>query len=65
LIVEGGRVAGVATESSILRAPIVVCAAGAWSSLFLGNHGLRMPQISIDLAAARTRPTNLPEIPAL
>ncbi|MDA0704296.1 MAG: FAD-binding oxidoreductase [Proteobacteria bacterium] len=65
LMVEGGRVAGVVTESGVLRAPIVVCAAGAWSSLFLGNHGLRLPQIGIDLAAVRTRPTNLPEIPAL
>ncbi|MBT5415583.1 MAG: FAD-binding oxidoreductase, partial [Rhodospirillaceae bacterium] len=65
LAIEGGRVAGVVTERGILRAPIVICAAGAWSSLFLGNHGLRLPQIGIELAAVRTRPTNLSEIPAL
>ena len=65
LLTEGGRAAGVVTENGIVRAPVVVCAAGAWASLFLGNHGLRLPQIGIELAALRTRPTILPEIPAV
>ncbi len=47
LDMQAGRVAGVVTERGTVRAGAVVLAAGAWSSLFLGNHGVRLPQLSV------------------
>lgn len=42
-----GKVAGVITERGRVAAPSVVLAGGAWSGLFLGNHGVRIPQLSV------------------
>ena len=39
--VEGGRVAGVITEQGRIRAPEVVVAGGAWSSLLLRQQKRR------------------------
>ena len=56
LDLAGGRVAGVVTEHGRVRADAVVCAAGAWSSLFLANFGVRLPQLTLRSTVARTAP---------
>ena len=55
-----GRVAGVVTESGRVAAPRVVLAAGAWSALFLRNHGIDLPQLSVRSQVAATEP--LPDV---
>ena len=52
----GGRVLGVVTEKGPIRAPRVVCAAGAWSSYFNGNFGRAFPQLKVRTSVARTSP---------
>lgn len=44
---EGGRVAGVHTEKGHIKTKFVVIAGGAWSSLFAGNIGVRVPQLTL------------------
>ncbi len=44
---EGGRVAGVVTEMGTIRTQAVLCAGGAWSSLFCRHHGIRLAQASV------------------
>lgn len=44
---EAGKVAGVHTEKGYIKAKHVVIAGGAWSSLFAGNIGVRVPQLTI------------------
>jgi glycine/D-amino acid oxidase-like deaminating enzyme len=56
LDVEAGRVTGVVTEAGTVRAQSVVVAAGAWSSLFVGNLGVRLPQLTVRSTVARTAP---------
>ena len=51
-----GRVAGVVTEHGRVRTNAVVCAAGAWSTRFLGNLGVALPQLSARATVARTAP---------
>lgn len=53
---EAGRVSGVVTESGRIRASSVVCAAGAWSSLFAGNLDIKLPQLTVRGTVARTAP---------
>ncbi|WP_159993251.1 FAD-binding oxidoreductase [Roseomonas sp. 18066] len=43
----GGRVSGVFTERGLIRAPVVLLAAGAWSSMFLRRHDIDLPQSSV------------------
>jgi glycine/D-amino acid oxidase-like deaminating enzyme len=47
LDIVGGRVAAVVTEQGIIRTQAVLCAGGAWSSLFCRRHGLRLPQAGV------------------
>jgi glycine/D-amino acid oxidase-like deaminating enzyme len=56
LDVAAGRVAGVVTEQGRVRANAVVCAAGAWSTRFLGNFGIDLPQLAARATVARTAP---------
>ena len=49
-----GRVDGVVTEAGRVRAQAVVCAGGAWSSLFAGNLGIHLPQLTVRATVART-----------
>ncbi|WP_199224755.1 NAD(P)/FAD-dependent oxidoreductase [Falsochrobactrum shanghaiense] len=56
LDVAGGRVQGVITEKGMVRCERVVVAAGAWSSLFLAAHGIRIPQLSVVSSVIRTEP---------
>ena len=60
LDIAAGRVAGVITENGRIMASQVVLAGGAWSSLFLRNHGVSIPQLSVRETVAATEP--LPEI---
>ena len=52
--VQAGRVAGVVTEHGRVNAQSVVCAAGVWSSLMLGNLGVDLPQLTVRATVART-----------
>ncbi|MBN8630859.1 MAG: FAD-binding oxidoreductase [Rhodobacterales bacterium] len=60
LDLAAGRVAGVVTEAGRVACDHVVVAAGAWSRLFLGQHGVRIPQLSVLASVAATEP--MPEI---
>ncbi|QYK39861.1 MAG: FAD-binding oxidoreductase [Paracoccaceae bacterium] len=60
LDLAGGRVAGVVTEGGRIAADAVVVAAGAWSRLFLGAAGVRIPQLSVLASVAATEP--MPEV---
>ncbi len=60
LDLAAGKVAGVVTELGRIACDHVVVAAGAWSRLFLGNLGIRIPQLSVLASVASTEP--IPEI---
>lgn len=61
---EAGRVSGVVTEKGVIRCSAVVVAAGVWSRLFLGNLGVRFPQLKIMGTAFRVESdAKLPEMP--
>jgi glycine/D-amino acid oxidase-like deaminating enzyme len=53
---EGGKVAAVVTEKGRIRTNAVVLAGGAWSSLFMGNLGIRLPQLTVINSVLRTAP---------
>ncbi len=63
LDMQAGKVAGVVTEMGRVACHQVVLAGGAWSRLFLGAHGVKIPQLSVLATAARTGP--LPEFARL
>ncbi|OAP40662.1 D-amino-acid oxidase [Sinorhizobium glycinis] len=52
-----GAVAGVITEKGIIRTQAVLCAGGAWTSMFCRQYGVLFPQASVRQTALRTRPT--------
>ena len=56
LDLQGGRVSGVITEAGPIACDRVLVAAGAWSSLFLRNHGVTIPQLSVRATVAATAP---------
>ncbi len=59
---EGGRVSAVVTEHGPIRTSRVVCAAGAWTSLFSGSLGIVVPQLKVTGTVARTaRAPNITE----
>ncbi len=60
LDLAAGRVAGVVTEKGRIGCDAVVLAGGAWSSLFLRNHGVEIPQLSVLASVAQTVP--MPEV---
>ncbi len=60
LDIAGGRVVGVVTEAGRVATDHVIVAAGAWSRLFLQQHGVRIPQLSTRATVAATAP--MPEI---
>ena len=53
---EAGRVAGVVTEHGRIRTSTVLCAAGAWTSLFCRSLGITVPQLRVRGSVARTAP---------
>lgn len=54
LDLTNGQVTGVVTEKGLIRTNAVLCAAGAWASLFLRRHSVSMPQASVRQTALRT-----------
>jgi glycine/D-amino acid oxidase-like deaminating enzyme len=57
--VEAGAIAGVTTEQGRIRAPVVVCAGGVWSSRLLRFAGLELPSVWVRGSVARTTPVPL------
>jgi len=57
---SAGKVCGVCTEQGYVKAEVVVCAGGVWSSLFLSNLGISLPQLAVKGTVART--VTAPEI---
>lgn len=55
LDIEGGKVSGVITERGRIRANAVLCAGGAWSSLFCRRHGVRLPQAGVRSTSFATK----------
>ena len=53
---EAGRVAAVVTEHGVIRTSTVLCAAGAWSSLFCRSLGISLPQLKVRGTVVRTAP---------
>lgn len=53
---QGGRIAGVFTEKGRIRTQAVVLSGGAWASMFLRRHGIRMPQSSVHSTIFATTP---------
>ncbi len=54
LDIEAGKVMGVITEDGPVAAQAVVCAGGAWSTMFMANLGVNLPQLSVRATVART-----------
>ena len=52
----GGRVATVVTEHGPIRTSVVLCAAGAWTSMFCRSLGISVPQLKVRGTVARTAP---------
>lgn len=55
---EAGRVSGVVTEHGEIRTSTVLCAAGAWSSMFCRSLGMSVPQLRVRGTVARTAPAD-------
>jgi glycine/D-amino acid oxidase-like deaminating enzyme len=64
LELSGGRVSAVVTEKGRIACQSVILAGGAWSSLFLRNLGLRLPQLKTRSSVLRTGPLKGPEASA-
>ncbi len=53
---SGGQITAVVTEEGPVQCSAVVCATGAWSSLFLRNLGIDLPQLAVRVTVSRTAP---------
>jgi len=53
---SGGSVSAVVTEHGAIRTSVVLCAAGAWSSMFCRSLGIKVPQLKVRGTVARTAP---------
>jgi glycine/D-amino acid oxidase-like deaminating enzyme len=53
---EGGRVSAVVTEHGTIRTSTVLCAGGAWTSMFCRSLGVTVPQLKVRGTVARTAP---------
>ena len=51
---QGGKVSSAVTEHGTIRASSVLVTGGAWSSTFLRNIGVRLPQLCVRSTVART-----------
>ncbi len=54
---EGGVASEVVTEHGTIKAPQVLCAAGAWTSMFCRSLDISVPQLKVRGTVARTAPT--------
>ena len=55
---SAGRVSAVVTEHGAIRTSTVLCAAGAWTSMFCRSLGITLPQLRVRGTVARTVPAN-------
>jgi glycine/D-amino acid oxidase-like deaminating enzyme len=53
---KGGRVAAVVTERGRISCDSAILAGGAWSRLFCGSLGIRLPQLKVRASVLRTGP---------
>ncbi|MDE0193021.1 MAG: FAD-binding oxidoreductase [Gammaproteobacteria bacterium] len=53
---RAGRVSAVVTEHGAIRTSTVLCAAGAWTSMFCRSLGIRVPQLRVRGTVCRTAP---------
>jgi glycine/D-amino acid oxidase-like deaminating enzyme len=53
---SAGRVSAVVTEHGSIKTNVVLCAAGAWTSLFCRSLGINVPQLKVRGTVARTAP---------
>ena len=61
---EAGRLSAVVTEAGTIRTGAVVVAGGMWSRLFLGNLGIKFPQLPVLGTVARVETDHpLPDMP--
>ncbi len=51
-----GRVSGVVTEAGRIETGAVLCAAGAWASMFCRRHGVDLPQAGVRSTVFSTTP---------
>ncbi|MGI4796870.1 MAG: NAD(P)/FAD-dependent oxidoreductase [Janthinobacterium lividum] len=58
LDLTGGRVTGVVTERGRVACDSAILASGAWSRLFCGSLGLRLPQLKTRSSVLRTSPVH-------
>ena len=54
----GGRVSAVVTEHGTIKTSMVLCAAGAWSSMFCRSLGISLPQLKVRGTVVRTAPAD-------
>jgi glycine/D-amino acid oxidase-like deaminating enzyme len=54
-----GRVSAVVTEHGTIRSSTVLCAAGAWTSMFCRSLGISFPQLKVRGTVARTAPADV------
>jgi len=54
--IEAGQVSGVVTEHGTIKSKTVLCAAGAWTSMFCGSLGITIPQLKVRATVVRTAP---------
>ena len=65
LDLQAGRVVGVVTEKGRVACNSAILAGGAWSRLFCGSLGVRLPQLKVRASVLRTAPVeNGPETAA-
>ncbi|MFT5500039.1 MAG: glycine/D-amino acid oxidase-like deaminating enzyme [Woeseiaceae bacterium] len=53
---SAGTVSAVVTEHGTIRTSVVLCAAGAWTSMFCRSLGISVPQLKVRGTVARTAP---------
>jgi glycine/D-amino acid oxidase-like deaminating enzyme len=56
LDLQAGRVTGVVTERGRVLCESAILAGGAWSRLFCGSVGIRLPQLKVRASVLRTAP---------
>jgi len=56
LDVTNGKVSGVVTERGLIKTSSVICAGGAWTSMFCRRHGIDLPLGNVIGTAFRTAP---------
>jgi glycine/D-amino acid oxidase-like deaminating enzyme len=53
---SAGRVSAVVTEHGAIKTSVVLCAAGAWTSMFCRSIGIAVPQLKVRGTVTRTAP---------